>query len=621
MKILFKKLICITMVFVFSLSLPLYSFALEVTKPGLKLSEPTLHAANAPAINVEDYFNKSEFIDYLVSQLKVASINTSGIFNGYVSIDITDFNIPYSAELAEALKYYIWYESPELFRIAGLGLYYNYIDSKPVFTTIYFNQYYDAETYCYMYDEMVKGAEKLLNDIKGNNNLSDVEKALLIHDRIAILCEYDYDNYLSDSIPQTSYNAYGVLGLNVAVCMGYALAYDYLLDQVGIKSNYCSSNDPDLNHAWNIIYIDNKPYYVDVTWDDPTYDLPGRVKHDNFLLSYSEFQKTHVADDYAATPSDTTFDNYFWKNSNTQFVYDKEKDEFYFVDNAARSLKTIKNIDAFSNESTEVLNLTEYNWGWTSNYLYLAQNNNKIYYATPTQVFEFNPETKISEPVITADLTGRENHRIFGLRFNGCNLNAYLWNSPNKANVSNAYIESKSFHTPEGEWIVIKEPTINECGTKARLCQNCSLYAETAEIEKLLFTSFDENTQLYSAEKSAFTNIETSQNIEDVFAFSDDVTYTVTPALTLQDFNFIGTGTIVKIYKDGEQIDEYTVIVNGDLNGDSVSDVLDVSLTELCLTDSVIPNKEQCFASNGYCKESIDVTSYSFVVNKALAME
>ena len=53
--------------------------------------------------------------------------------------------------------------------------------------------------------------------IKNNNNLSDVEKALLLHDRLAVLCEYDY-NSTADQ-----HNMYGVFVNQTAVCQGYAM--------------------------------------------------------------------------------------------------------------------------------------------------------------------------------------------------------------------------------------------------------------------------------------------------------------------------------------------------------------------------------------------------------------
>ena len=40
-----------------------------------------------------------------------------------------------------------------------------------------------------------------------------------------------------------------------------------------------------MNHAWNLIKIDGEWYHIDVTWDDPTPDLLGRVNHVFFLIS------------------------------------------------------------------------------------------------------------------------------------------------------------------------------------------------------------------------------------------------------------------------------------------------------------------------------------------------
>lgn len=51
------------------------------------------------------------------------------------------------------------------------------------------------------------------------------------------------------------------------------------------------SSDP-ISHAWNLIEIGGQYYHVDVTWDDPTWDVIGRVTHNNFLLSDTGITKT-----------------------------------------------------------------------------------------------------------------------------------------------------------------------------------------------------------------------------------------------------------------------------------------------------------------------------------------
>jgi hypothetical protein len=242
---------------------------------------------------------------------------------GYGYLDLSKYKLPANADLYAAICEFIWYESPELFRSTGflaelggkndssiIGLNCSYIYDNP-------------EDYVRDYNVSIKKANELLYGIEGNDSLSDVEKALLLHDRLALSCEYDVVNLENDTLPNQVFNMYGVFGEGVAVCMGYALAYDYLLERVGIKSNYCSSQR--MNHAWNVIYIDNEPYHVDVTWDDITNDVSGQVFHDNFLRSTEGIKETGhkygIFDriDYISTPKDTKYDNYFWQDSGTSF--------------------------------------------------------------------------------------------------------------------------------------------------------------------------------------------------------------------------------------------------------------------------------------------------------------
>ena len=106
-----------------------------------------------------------------------------------------------------------------------------------------------------------------------------------------------------------------------AVCGGYADAYSYLMNKIGIKTEYVGSEE--LDHGWNIVVINNKPYYVDVTWDDCHMNY---IEHDNFLRSYDGFVKTgHTASDYSLsynrTPiNDTTYDEYYWQDSYSEFL-------------------------------------------------------------------------------------------------------------------------------------------------------------------------------------------------------------------------------------------------------------------------------------------------------------
>ena len=106
------------------------------------------------------------------------------------------------------------------------------------------------------------------------DGMSDYEIAKALHDYLALNNEYDM-RYYSGGMPRISYTAYGALVNRTSVCAGYALAYERLMDQVGIPCEYVTGMTTSGSHAWNIIQIDGEWYHVDVTWDDPTPDREG----------------------------------------------------------------------------------------------------------------------------------------------------------------------------------------------------------------------------------------------------------------------------------------------------------------------------------------------------------
>jgi len=613
-----KSLLTVVLAFILLLVNANIAFAIEIAYPGVKMSNPSLSDASAViTINFEDYFDMDEFNDYLVEQLKVTDCNSS---NSYGYIDISHFNIPYSEQMSEELSTLIWYNSPELFRIYSLGL--GRSSSTNTYTQLIFREYYSKEQYAEMHTEMVEAGEKLLAGIKGNEKLSDVDKALLLHDRIAITCQYDYDTYLNDysNMPQSSYNAYGVLVLHDAVCMGYTLAYDYLLGEVGIKSDYCRSEL--LNHAWNIVYIDDKPYHVDVTWDDPTWDMSGRVKHTNFLRSTDGIKETDHHDngtvDYITTPTDTTYDDYYWQDSITAFQL--VDDEIYFFNTTEKTLYKLNNENGTDAES--LLKIPGI-WlgGAGKSQVMLVSDNENLYYSTPDTIYKYDIETKESTELYKVDLsTFAQYSCIYGLEYSDCKLTYVIsvdnyYTSAEK--LANSY--SIDHHVP-GEWVTIKEPTYEEYGEKQLSCKNCNIVLETKKIDILGKQSVTilENSVLDEENSIVFTGLDICKNAEDIFEFAENVTYNITPSITLNEIDFIGTGTFIEIYENEEKIAEYKIIVNGDLNGDSICDVIDASLAELALTKNRTPTTDECFAANGMVKEEIDIDSFQYVINTAL---
>lgn len=101
---------------------------------------------------------------------------------------------------------------------------------------------------------------------------SDYEKAKKLHNTLIGWVEYDRKAAEENSANSLSHTAYNAIVNHSAVCDGYARAYQYLLYKVGILSHiitgYGQSGTSPENHAWNMVWLDEKPYYTDVTWDD-----------------------------------------------------------------------------------------------------------------------------------------------------------------------------------------------------------------------------------------------------------------------------------------------------------------------------------------------------------------
>ena len=115
------------------------------------------------------------------------------------------------------------------------------------------------------------------------DGMSDYEKALALHDWLIYHANYDYS--------YTYYYPDGVLLRGTGVCQSYALAYEILLQEAGVSSQYVSGGAGGGGHAWNLVKMDGDWYYVDCTWDDP--GTGGYERHDYFGLTSEMLSADH----------------------------------------------------------------------------------------------------------------------------------------------------------------------------------------------------------------------------------------------------------------------------------------------------------------------------------------
>lgn len=157
---------------------------------------------------------------------------------------------------------------------------------------------------------------------KGLSGKSDYEKSKIIHDRLI-----DTVTYVSTNNDQ---NAYGALVEGKAVCNGYARAYQHLMNKAGIPtwfvrgSSINPSTGTSIGHAWNIVKLDGKWYYTDVTWDDQ-----GENTFYEYLnITTSKMKQGHTLDaEYEKlVPQATATDANFYKKENREFSgYDQAR--------------------------------------------------------------------------------------------------------------------------------------------------------------------------------------------------------------------------------------------------------------------------------------------------------
>lgn len=121
---------------------------------------------------------------------------------------------------------------------------------------------------------------------------SKVEQVRKVHDWLVLNTKYDTRVYSNTSIPEESYEAVGLILNHTAVCSGYAEAFQIFMALLDINCKVVTGTADGVNHAWNMVQLDNDWYQIDVTWDDPLPDT-NKVSYSYFLITDEKLAKDH----------------------------------------------------------------------------------------------------------------------------------------------------------------------------------------------------------------------------------------------------------------------------------------------------------------------------------------
>ena len=166
--------------------------------------------------------------------------------------------------------------------------------------------------------------EKGITSILGKCNSqfgSEYDRFKSIYD--CMVRNINYVNAIGNSDRDSAY-AHTILGVfekHSAVCDGISKAFKLVLERAGIdcivvlgaKRTEGTISD---GHAWNIIWIDDKPCHVDLTWAIEQ-SKNGTVNHDYVGLTDKQITKDHSIDSLLTVPKCKTdeFDYYVRNNA------------------------------------------------------------------------------------------------------------------------------------------------------------------------------------------------------------------------------------------------------------------------------------------------------------------
>ena len=124
--------------------------------------------------------------------------------------------------------------------------------------------------------------------------------------------------------------------------------------------------------------------------------------------------------------------------------------------------------------------------------------------------------------------------------------------------------------------------------------------------------TIDYNNKLIITTKNAV------EDIAEILGVPATSTITTKASLVSGNKEFFGTGSTVTV-TDGEVSTEYTLVVEGDTNGDSVCDIFDCFDVERASNGNVELSGVYAMAADSNSNDAVDATDYQSIVNKALA--
>ncbi len=115
------------------------------------------------------------------------------------------------------------------------------------------------------------------------------------------------------------------------------------------------------------------------------------------------------------------------------------------------------------------------------------------------------------------------------------------------------------------------------------------------------------------------TNACSVKDVTDILGLSESAVAVAEASYIYGDTEFYGTGTTITVFDGNKYIGEFLLVVNGDINGDSVCDSLDASQVALASNGLKSLDDAYALAADSNSDDIVDINDYQAVVNKVVA--